>query len=75
MPVGGLKVQITESDFLSGINHLVKTGIISISQNSIESVSDSIVSECQSIKSNYKRLNCEKEIKQNLEFTEIQKIF
>ena len=65
--------QITESDFLSGINHLVKTGIISISQNSIESVSDSIVSECQSIKSNYKRLNCEKEIKQNLEFTEFKK--
>ena len=65
--------QITESDFLSGINHLVKTGIISISQNSIESVSDSIVSECQSIKSNYKRLNCEKEIKQTLEFTEFKK--
>ena len=65
--------QITESDFLSGINHLVKTGIISISQNSIESVSDSIISECQSIKSNYKRLNCEKEIKQNLEFTEFKK--
>ncbi|MDC0036537.1 hypothetical protein OAI97_03595 [Nitrosopumilus sp.] len=65
--------QITESDFLSGINHLVKTGVISISQNSIESTSNSIVSECQSIKSNYKRLNCEKEIKQNLEFTEFKK--
>ena len=65
--------QITESDFLSGINHLVETGIISISQKSIESASDSIVSECQSIKSNYKRLNCEKEIKQNLEFTEFKK--
>ena len=65
--------QITESDFLSGINHLVKNGIISVSQNSIESVSDSIVSECESIKSNYKRLNCEKEIKQNLEYTEFKK--
>ena len=65
--------QITESDFLSGINHLVETGVISISQKSIESESDSIVSECQSIKSNYKRLNCEKEIKQNLEFTEFKK--
>ena len=65
--------QITESDFLSGINHLVKNGIISVSQNSIESVSDSIVSECESIKSNYKRLNCEKEIKQNLESTEFKK--
>jgi len=72
MPVGGLKVKYWIW-FLSGINHLVKTGIISISQNSIESVSDSIVSECQSIKSNYKRLNCEKEIKQNLEFTEFKK--
>ncbi|MBT3685662.1 MAG: hypothetical protein HOG44_01490 [Nitrosopumilus sp.] len=65
--------QITESDFLSGINHLVKNGIISVSQNSIESVSDSIVSECESIKSNYKRLNCEKEIKQNLESAEFKK--
>jgi len=65
--------QITESDFLSGINHLVKSGIISVGDNSVKSVSDSIVSECQSIKSNYKRLNCEKEIKQNLEFTEFKK--
>ena len=65
--------QITESDFLSGINHLVKNGIISVSQNSIDSVSDSIVSECESIKSNYKRLNCEKEIKQNLESAEFKK--
>ena len=64
--------QITESDFLSGINHLVKNGIISVSQNSIESVSDPIVSECESIKSNYKKLNCQKEIKQNLEFTEFK---
>ena len=65
--------QITESDFLSGINHLVKSGIISVVDNSVKSMSDSILSECQSIKSNYKRLNCEKEIKQNLEFTEFKK--
>ena len=65
--------QITESDFLSGINHLVKSGIISVGSDSVQSVSDSILSECQSIKSNYKRLNCEKEIKQNLEFTEFKK--
>ena len=68
--------QISENDFLSGIKHLVKTGIISISTNSLNSVSesDSIVSECQSIKSTYKRLNCEKEIKQNIEFMEFKKI-
>ena len=65
--------QITESDFLSGINHLVKSGIISVGDDSVNSISDPILSECQSIKSNYKRLNCEKEIKQNLEFTEFKK--
>ena len=66
---------ITESDFLSGITHLVKTGIISVSDDSIESIakSDPLLSECQSIKSTYKRLNCEKEIKQNIEFTEFKK--
>ena len=63
--------QIPESDFLSGINHLVKTGIISISNNFTES--DLAVSECQSITSTYKRLNCEKEIKENLEFIEFKK--
>ena len=63
--------QISESDFLSGINHLVKTGIIYISNNFTES--DLAVSECQSITSTYKRLNCEKEIKENLEFTEFKK--
>ena len=63
--------QIPESDFLSGINHLVKTGIISISNNSMES--DLAISECQSITSTYKRLNCEKEIKENFEFTEFKK--
>ena len=68
--------QITESDFLSGITHLVKTGIISVSDDSIELVSDDVdplLAECQSIKSTYKRLNCEKEIKQNLEFIEFKK--
>ena len=68
--------QITESDFLSGITHLVKTGIISVSDDSVELVSDDVdplLSECQSIKSTYKRLNCEKEIKQNLEFIEFKK--
>jgi len=66
---------ITESDFLSGITHLVKTGIISVSGDSLESIakSDPLLSECQSIKSTYKRLNCEKEIKQNIEFTEFKK--
>ena len=63
--------QISESDFLSGIKHLVKTGIISISNNFTES--DLAVSECQSITSTYKRLNCEKEIKENLEFIEFKK--
>ena len=63
--------QISESDFLSGIKHLVKTGIISISNNFTES--DLAVSECQSITSTYKRLNCEKEIKEHLEFTEFKK--
>ena len=67
--------QISESDFLSGISYLVQTGIISVSDNSVESVSDPNpeLSECQSITSNYKRLNCEKEIKQNIEFTEFKK--
>jgi len=68
--------QITESDFLSGITHLVKTGIISVGDNSVELVSDDVdplLAECQSIKSTYKRLNCEKEIKQNLEFIEFKK--
>ena len=68
--------QITESDFLSGITHLVKTGIISVSDDSAELVSDDVdplLAECQSIKSTYKRLNCEKEIKQNLEFIEFKK--
>jgi hypothetical protein len=68
--------QITESDFLSGITHLVKTGIISVSDDSVELVSDNVdplLTECQSIKSTYKRLNCEKEIKQNLEFIEFKK--
>ena len=66
---------ITESDFLSGITHLVKIGIISVSDDSLQSTakSDPLLSECQSIKSTYKRLNCEKEIKQNLEFTEFKK--
>ena len=62
--------QISESDFLSGINHLVKTGIISVSNNLPKS--DLSVLECQSISSTYKRLNCEKEIKQNLEFTKFK---
>jgi hypothetical protein len=68
--------QITESDFLSGITHLVKTGIISVGNDSVDSASDvdPILSECQSIKSTYKRLNCEKEIKLSLEFTEFKKI-
>ena len=68
--------QITESDFLSGITHLVKTGIISVKDDSAESVleTDPLLSECQSIKSTYKRLNCEKEIKLSLEFTEFKKI-
>ncbi len=68
--------KITESDFLSGITHLVKTGIISVGDNSVELVSDDVdplLAECQSIKSTYKRLNCEKEIKQNLEFIEFKK--
>ena len=67
--------QISESDFLSGISYLVQTGVISVSDNSVESVSDTnpVLSECQSITSNYKRLNCEKEIKQNIEFTEFKK--
>ena len=62
--------QISESDFLSGINYLVKTGIISVSHNLQKS--DVSVLECQSISSTYKRLNCEKEIKQNLEFTKFK---
>ena len=62
--------QISESDFLSGINHLVKTGIISVSNNLPKS--DLSVLECQSISSTYKRLNCEKEIKQSLEFTKFK---
>ena len=67
--------QITESDFLSGISYLVQTGVISVSDNSVEFISDPnpVLSECQSITSNYKRLNCEKEIKQNIEFTEFKK--
>lgn len=67
--------QITESDFLSGISYLVQTGVMSVSDNSVEPVSDTnpVLSECQSITSNYKRLNCEKEIKQNIEFTEFKK--
>ncbi|MDC0217496.1 hypothetical protein OAJ86_00550 [Nitrosopumilus sp.] len=66
--------QITESDFLSGITHLVKTGIISVGNDSVDSDSDvdPILAECQSIKSTYKRLNCEKEIKQKLEFIEFK---
>jgi hypothetical protein len=62
--------QISESDFLSGINHLVKTGIISVSNNLPKS--DASVLECESISSTYKRLNCEKEIKQNLEFAKFK---
>ena len=66
--------QITESDFLSGITHLVKTGIISVGNDSVDSASDidPALAECQSIKSTYKRLNCEKEIKQKLEFIEFK---
>lgn len=66
--------QITESDFLSGITHLVKTGIISVGNDSVDSASDvdPVLAECQSIKSTYKRLNCEKEIKQKLEFIEFK---
>ena len=68
--------QITESDFLSGINHLVKSGIILVSADSSNSFaeSDPIISECQSIQSTYKRLNCEKEIKQKIEFAEFKKL-
>jgi hypothetical protein len=62
--------QIKESDFLSGINHLVSSGIISVSLESTPEVSEtnSVLSECQSIKSTYKRLDCENEIKQEIEF-------
>jgi hypothetical protein len=62
--------QISESDFLSGINHLVKTGIISVSNNLPKS--NASVLECESISSAYKRLNCEKEIKENLEFAKFK---
>ena len=60
--------QITESDFLSGISYLVQTGVMSVSDNSVEPVSDTnpVLSECQSITSNYKRLDCEKPIKQEI---------
>ena len=40
--------QVTESDFLSGITHLVKTGIISVGNDSVDSASDvdPILVEC-----------------------------
>ena len=62
---------ISEFDFLSGINHLVKSGIISVSLGDSSGVSEtnSVVSECQPIKSTYKRLDCEKKIKQEIEFS------
>ena len=63
--------QISNSDFLSGINHLVTSGIISVSleNTSIIPETNSVLSECQSIKSTYKRLDCEKTIKEEIEFT------
>ena len=66
--------QINNSDFLSGINHLVTSGIISVSleNTSIIPETNSVLSECQSIKSTYKRLDCEKTIKEQIKFTDFK---
>ena len=63
---------INESDFLNGINHLVKIGLISVSIG--DEIAHDPVAECQSIKSTYKRLGCEKEIKQKIEFDNFKQI-
>lgn len=66
--------KISEIEFLNGINHLVKTGIISVQIVNSDSKENSQFTECDGITSSYKRLDCEKKIKQQLELEEFRNL-
>lgn len=78
---------ISEDDFLNGIQYLIKVGIVSVTDSdTTESLTDDTLTEtnpeiaalkfelaaCQEIKSNYKRLGCEKPIKEKIVLLEFK---
>lgn len=62
---------ITDSEFLKGIEHLVSIRVISVNDSTMQTT-DSSFSECQSIASSYKRLNCERDTKHKMELLEFK---
>ncbi|NND87185.1 MAG: peptidase [Nitrosopumilus sp.] len=66
------KGEISEADFLNGIKHLIQTGLISTDSEAKSDGKNDIFQECESIKSAYTRLGCEKEIKQKIEFEDFK---
>ncbi|MFQ5572861.1 MAG: hypothetical protein ACE5EJ_01275 [Nitrosopumilaceae archaeon] len=74
---------ISEDDFLNGIQYLIKVGIVSVTDSSkseSKAIDDAFIETnpeianlkseletCQEIKSAYKRLECEKQIKEKIE--------
>lgn len=66
---------IDENSFVQGIQFLIKEGIMSVSASeSSESKSNSEFAQCEAITSAYKRLNCEKEVKLQIESEEIKSV-
>ena len=66
---------IDENSFVQGIQFLIKEGIMSVSASeSSESKSNSEFAQCETITSAYKRLNCEKEVKLQIESEEIKSV-
>ncbi len=78
---------ISEDDFLNGIQYLIKVGIVSVTDSdTTESLTDDTLTEtnpeiaalkselaaCQEIKSNYKRLGCEKPIEEKIVLLEFK---
>lgn len=79
---------ISEDDFLNGIQYLIKVGIVSVTgldvdkSNAIDATLietnpeiatlKSELESCQEIKQNYKRLNCEKLIKEKIELIQFK---
>jgi len=73
---------ISEDDFLNGIQYLIKVGIVSVTDSSMsesKTIDDAFIETnpeivnlkseletCQEIKSAYKRLECEKQIKEKI---------
>lgn len=79
---------ISEDDFLNGIQYLIKVGIVSVTgldvdkSNAIDATLietnpeiatlKSELESCQEIKQTYKRLNCEKSIKEKIELIQFK---